>query len=128
MRGTVEVQARSAACAPFAIALCEPARGQARRSSARRAEGESNVERRLPFPPPRWLGGQADVIRLEPDNKANLTKSPYLKIASSDTNILGVDAKNSVLIGKKTGQAEIRISFSEATAIVKAFVKEQKND
>lgn len=62
------------------------------------------------------------------DTKANLTKSPYLTMTSSDTNTLGIDQKNSVFIGKKTGQVEIRISFSGAMAIVKAFVKEPKND
>lgn len=61
------------------------------------------------------------------DNRANLTKSPYLTMTSSDRNTLEIDQKNSVFIGKNTGQVEIRISFSEATAIVKAFVK-TKND
>jgi hypothetical protein len=31
-----------------------------------------------------------------------------------------------VFVGKKPGKVEIRISFSEATAIVKAFVKNPK--
>jgi hypothetical protein len=39
-----------------------------------------------------------------------------------------VDQKNAVLIGKKLGQAEIRISFSEATSLVHAVVKERKTD
>ena len=62
------------------------------------------------------------------DTTANLTKSPYLKIASSDPEILEVDQKNAAFIGKKPGQADIRISFSEATAIVQAFVREPKTD
>jgi hypothetical protein len=62
------------------------------------------------------------------DYRANLTKSTYLTMTSSDTNTLEIDRKNSVFIGKKTGQVEIRISFSEATAIVKAFVREPKSD
>src|SRR5258708_7181679 len=62
------------------------------------------------------------------DVKAELTKSQYLKITSSNPGIVEVDQKNAVLIGKKLGQAEIRISFSEATSIVQAFVKERKTD
>jgi fibronectin type 3 domain-containing protein len=62
------------------------------------------------------------------DVKANLTKSQYLKITSSDPGIVEVDQKNAVLIGKKVGQAEIRISFSEATSLVHAVVKERKTD
>jgi len=54
-----------------------------------------------------------------PDVKAELTKSPYLTITSSDTGVLEIDRKNAAFIGKKPGQAEIRISFSEATAIVR---------
>lgn len=60
------------------------------------------------------------------DVKADLTKSQYLKITSADPGIVEVDQKNAVLIGKKPGQAEIRISFSEATSVVQAFVKERK--
>ena len=62
------------------------------------------------------------------DVKAELTKSQYLKITSSDPGIVEVDQKNAVLIGKKLGQAEIRISFSEATSFVHAVVKERKTD
>jgi hypothetical protein len=62
------------------------------------------------------------------DVKAELTKSQYLKITSSDPGIVEVDQKNAVLIGKKLGQAEIRISFSEATSYVHAVVKERKTD
>jgi len=62
------------------------------------------------------------------DVQADLTKSQYLKITSSDPDIVEVDQKNAVLIGKKPGQAEIRISFSEATSIVRAVVKEPKTD
>lgn len=63
-----------------------------------------------------------------PDVKAELTKSPYLKITSSDADILETDQENAVFVEKKPGQAEIRISFSEATALVQAFVKEAKTD
>jgi hypothetical protein len=60
--------------------------------------------------------------------KADLTKSQYLKIVSADPSIVEVDQKDAVLIGKNPGQTEIRISFSEATCLVKAFVKERKPD
>lgn len=60
------------------------------------------------------------------DVRADLTRSQYLKITSSDPGVVEVDQKNAVVIGKKPGQAEIRISFSEATSVVQAFVKERK--
>jgi hypothetical protein len=37
-----------------------------------------------------------------------------------------VDQKNAVFVGRKTGNVEIRITFSEATAIVEAFVQQPK--
>jgi hypothetical protein len=60
--------------------------------------------------------------------KANLTKSQYLKITSSDVGIVEVDQKNAILIGKKPGQVEIRFSFSEAFNAAKVSVKEAKID
>jgi hypothetical protein len=39
-----------------------------------------------------------------------------------------VHQKNAIVIGKKPGQVEIRISFSEATSVAQAFVKERKSD
>ena len=62
------------------------------------------------------------------DVKADLTKSPYLIMKSSDLDIVQIDRKNALFVGKKPGQAEIRISFSEATSIAKVFVKERKTD
>jgi fibronectin type 3 domain-containing protein len=62
------------------------------------------------------------------DKKATLTKSPYLKITSSDIGVVEVHQKNAIVIGKKPGQVEIRISFSEATSVAQAFVKERKSD
>src|SRR6266404_7616345 len=62
------------------------------------------------------------------DVKADLTKSQYLTITSSDPEIVEVDRMNAVFVGKKHGHAEIRISFSEATGIVQAFVRERKSD
>ena len=59
---------------------------------------------------------------------ANLTRSLYLKITSSDPAVLEVDQKNAVFVGKKLGKAEIRISFSEATAIVQVFVRQLRDD
>jgi hypothetical protein len=58
------------------------------------------------------------------DAKGDLTKSPYLAIASSDAEVLVVDQKNAAFIGRKPGHVEIRITFSEATTIVQAFVRE----
>jgi hypothetical protein len=62
------------------------------------------------------------------DVKADLTKSPYLKIMSSDSGVLEIDQQNAAFVGKKPGQVEIRISFSEATAIVQATVKAPNTD
>ena len=62
------------------------------------------------------------------DVKANLTRSPYLKITSSDPDVVEVDRKNAVFVAKKPGKAEIRISFSEATNTAQVFVKERKAD
>ena len=56
------------------------------------------------------------------DTKADLTHSQYLSVVSSDPTILEVDKENARFIGKAPGHVEIRISFSEATSIVKANV------
>jgi len=56
------------------------------------------------------------------DTKADLTHSQYLTVISSDPTILEVDKENARFIGKAPGHVEIRISFSEATSIVKANV------
>jgi hypothetical protein len=53
---------------------------------------------------------------------ADLTHSQYLTVVSSDPTILEVDQENARFIGKTPGHVEIRISFSEATSIVKANV------
>jgi hypothetical protein len=57
------------------------------------------------------------------DTKANLTKSRYLKISSSDTNVLEVDQEKAVLIGKKPGRTVIRISFGQTSNVKLAVVK-----
>jgi hypothetical protein len=54
---------------------------------------------------------------------ADLTKSPYLKISSSDADVLEINQEDAMFVGKKRGEVEVRISFSEATAIVRAKVK-----
>jgi hypothetical protein len=56
------------------------------------------------------------------DTKADLTHSQYLTVVSSDQTILEVDKQNARFIGKAPGHVEIRISFSEATSILKANV------
>ena len=53
---------------------------------------------------------------------ADLTHSPYFTIISSDPKILEIDKEKAQFIGKAPGHVEIRISFSEATSIVKATV------
>jgi hypothetical protein len=58
--------------------------------------------------------------------KADLTTSPYLQISSSDPGVLEIDQKQAIFLGKQPGHVEVRISFSEATAIVRAWVKEAK--
>jgi hypothetical protein len=60
------------------------------------------------------------------DVKADLTKSPYLTITSSDSSVLEIDAGRGILIGKKPGHVDIRISFSAATETVSAFVRGPK--
>ena len=60
------------------------------------------------------------------DVKADLTKSPYLKITSSDAEILDVDPETGTFVGKKPGHVDIRIEFSEATEMVPAFVRPSK--
>src|SRR5581483_2773957 len=60
--------------------------------------------------------------------KADLTKSPSLKITSSDTDVLEIDPANGMLIGKKPGHVDIRISFSEASEMIPAFVRAPKGE
>jgi len=62
------------------------------------------------------------------DVKADLTKSPYLKMTSSDTEILEIDRETGTFVGKKPGHVDIRISFSEATEMVPAFVRQSKTE
>ncbi len=62
------------------------------------------------------------------DVKADLTKSQYLKITSSDTSILEIDQASGTFIGRKPGHVDIRISFSEASDMVPAFVRPATTD
>lgn len=62
------------------------------------------------------------------DVKADLTKSPYLKITSSDAEILDVNPQTGTFVGKKPGHVDIRIAFSEATEMVPAFVRPSKTE
>lgn len=61
------------------------------------------------------------------DVKAELTLSPYLKIVSLDPDIVQVDQMNAHLIGKHTGETELKISFSEATSLIKVYVRNQQS-
>ena len=56
------------------------------------------------------------------DVKSNLTKSPELKITSSDPSVLGIDQGNFAFVGKKLGRVEVRISFGDATAVAKRAI------
>ena len=56
------------------------------------------------------------------DAKADLTRSPYLTIVSSDPSVLEIDRQETRFVGKAPGKLEIRISFSEATSIVQGAV------
>jgi hypothetical protein len=58
----------------------------------------------------------------------DLTISPHLKITSSDPSVLEIDVNNARFIGKNAGHVEIWISFSEATAMVPAFVRQPKSE
>ena len=56
---------------------------------------------------------------------ADLTHSQWLTIVSSDPTILEIDREKAQFIGKAPGHVEIRISFSEATSLVKAIVVQE---
>jgi hypothetical protein len=58
------------------------------------------------------------------DDHVDLTHNPYLKITSSDDNILAVDHEHARLIGKTLGRVEIRVSFGECTSLITATVRE----
>ena len=58
------------------------------------------------------------------DITAELTRNPYLRVESTDPSIVIVDKNYATLTGGKPGRTELRISFSEATAIVQVFVRE----
>jgi hypothetical protein len=55
---------------------------------------------------------------------ADLTSSPYLKVISYDPDIVQVDREHALLIGKGVGETELRISFSEATSLVRVYVRD----
>ncbi|MGD1096245.1 MAG: hypothetical protein ABSB35_30165 [Bryobacteraceae bacterium] len=56
------------------------------------------------------------------DRTADLTHSPYLTIVSSDPKILTIDQGRAVFKGVAPGETEIRVSFSEATSLVRVHV------
>jgi hypothetical protein len=53
----------------------------------------------------------------------DLTRNPSLKVTSSDESIVVVDQASAKLVAKAPGRAEIRVSFSECTSIIKATVR-----
>src|SRR5262249_19008522 len=60
------------------------------------------------------------------ETKADLTKSQNLNITSSDPTVLEVHRDKALLIGKKPGHVDIRISISGVAETVPAFVREPK--
>jgi hypothetical protein len=68
------------------------------------------------------------IGRNEADVKADLTKSPYLKITSSDAEILEVNPQTGTFVGKKPGHVDIEIAFSDTTEMVPAFVRPSKTE
>ena len=56
---------------------------------------------------------------------AGITKSPYLKISSSNPDVIEIDQKSGAFIGKKRGHSIIRFSFSEASSAAHGVVKEK---
>jgi hypothetical protein len=52
----------------------------------------------------------------------DLTHNHYLKVVSSDENIIAVDLDSARLVGEAVGHAEIRVSFGECTSINLATV------
>src|SRR5262249_16724260 len=60
------------------------------------------------------------------ETKADLTKYQNLKITSSDPTVLEVHRDKALLIGKKPGHVDIRISISGVAETVPAFVREPK--
>ena len=59
-----------------------------------------------------------------PSLKTELTRSPYLTMASSDRSIFQIDRGEAVLKGEAPGHAELRLSFSELKSVVQVDVQE----
>jgi hypothetical protein len=85
-----------------------------------------------------WLEKPSSPVVLEPgaaqkftimglngaDVTADLTQNQYLTIMSLNPDVVEVDRATARLVGKSAGQTELRISFSEATSIVRVLVKQ----
>jgi len=56
------------------------------------------------------------------DHQFDLTHHRFLKVTSSDENVIAVDQESARLVGKAVGRVEIRVSFSECTSINVATV------
>jgi hypothetical protein len=84
-----------------------------------------------------WLEAPGNPVVLEPgaakpytvmglngaDTKADLTQSGYLKLVSLNPEVVEVDRVHNRLLGKSVGETELRISFSEATSVVRVLVR-----
>jgi len=69
------------------------------------------------------------VMGLDPERvKAELTKSPPLKITTSDPGVLDIDQQNGMFVAKKIGHVDIQISFSGAWELIPAFVRAPKTE
>jgi hypothetical protein len=62
------------------------------------------------------------------NNLADLTRNRYLSVTSSDQNIISIDQANATITGKAVGHVEIRISFSECTSIIQAWVRDPSKE
>ena len=59
---------------------------------------------------------------------ADLTRSPYLRIEAADPLVVKVDQQHATLTGERPGHSELRVSFSEATALVQVYVSEAASE
>jgi len=58
--------------------------------------------------------------------EADLTHNRYLKVTSSDENIVGVDQESNRLIAKAIGSAKIGVSFGDNMGVVTVVIVNSK--
>ncbi len=57
------------------------------------------------------------------DTKADLTRSPDLKLVSSDASVVEIDREKGLLVAKRPGHTHLDFSFSEAFEMAPIFVR-----